>query len=103
MPSRKKSATGPVPVEATIHADKRTNLPTADAQEFVTPEVEAVPKLRYPRDPSIDPQLVWKGKDEQDADDLEVDAPLIYIQEKIDPRVLVENLRETAKAGELER
>ena len=68
----------------------------------MTPEVEAIPKLRYPRDPSLDPQLVWKGKDEQDGEDLEVDAPPIYIQEKIDPRVLVENLRQTAKAGELE-
>ena len=102
MPPRKKRASGPTPVEAIVHPDKRTNLPTADAQEFVTPEVEAVPKLLYPRDPSLDPQLVWKGKDEQDADDLEVDAPPIYIQEKIDARVLVENLRQTAKAGEIE-
>jgi adenine-specific DNA-methyltransferase len=91
-----------VQVEATVHADKRANLPTADAQEFLTPEIEAVPKLRYPRDTSLDPQLVWKGKDQQDNDDLEVDAPPIYIQEKIDPRVLVENLRRTAAEGELE-
>ena len=102
MPPRKKATKGPTPVEATLHQDKRANLPTADAQEFVSDEVEAIPKLRYPRDPSLDPQLVWKGKDEQDGEDLEVDAPPIYIQEKIDPRVLVENLRQTAKAGELE-
>jgi adenine-specific DNA-methyltransferase len=102
MPPRKKKSAGPTPVEAIVHPDKRANLPTADAQEFVTPEVEAVQILRYPRDPSLDPQLVWKGKDEQDADDLEVDAPPIYIQEKIDPRVLVENLRQTAMAGGLE-
>jgi len=56
--------------------------------------------LRYPRDPSLDPQLVWKGKDEQDATDLVVDAPPIFIQETIDPRVLVESLRDTAGAGE---
>jgi hypothetical protein len=102
MPPRKKTPKGPVPVEATVHADQRANLPTADAQEFVTPEVEAIPKLRYPRDPSLDPQLIWKGKDEQDNDDLEVDAPPIYIQEKIDPRVLIENLRRTATDGETE-
>ena len=30
--------------------------------------------MLYPRDPSLDPQLVWKGKDEQDAEDLEVPA-----------------------------
>ncbi len=102
MPPRKKISAGPTPVEAIVHPVKRANLPTADAQEFVTPEVEAVQHLRYPRDPSLDPQLVWKGKDEQDADDLEVDAPPIYIQEKIDPRVLIENLRTTANAGECE-
>ena len=46
--------------------------------------------------------LVWQGKEALDDADLEVDAPPIYIQEKIDPRVLIENLRKTAKAGELE-
>jgi adenine-specific DNA-methyltransferase len=99
MSPKKKSAKNPTPVVATIHADKRANLPTADAQDFVTPEVESVSRLLYPRDPSLDPQLVWKGKDEQDKKDLEVDAPPIYIQEKIDPRVLVENLRATARVG----
>lgn len=102
MPPRKTKAKGPVPVESTLHADKRVNLPTADAQEFVSTEVATTPKLRYPRDPSLDPQLVWKGKDEQDSDDLEVDAPPIFIQEKIDARVLVENLRTTAREGEEE-
>jgi adenine-specific DNA-methyltransferase len=104
MPPRKRTTKpkGPTPVEAIVHPDKRTNLPTADAQDFVTPEIEAVPQLLYPRDPSLDPQLVWKGKDAQDAQDLEVDAPPIFIQEKIDARVLVENLRTTAKADELE-
>lgn len=58
--------------------------------------------MLYPRDPSLDPQLVWKGKDAQDREDLIVDAPPIYIQEKIDPRALIENLRETASAGEAE-
>ena len=102
MPRAKKTPAGPTPVDAITHADKRANLPTADAQEFVSAEVEQVQTLRYPRDPSLDPQLVWKGKDELDAADLEVEAPPIYIQEKIDPRVLVENLRQTAAAGSTE-
>ncbi len=46
--------------------------------------------------------LVWKGKELLDEQDLQVDAPPIYIQEKIDPRVLIENLRQTAAAGEAE-
>jgi adenine-specific DNA-methyltransferase len=96
MAKRKSTSKGPKPVEAITHADKRANLPTADAQEFVAPETEAPVPLRYPRDPTLDPQLVWKGKDELDGEDLVAEAPPIYIQEKIDPRVLVENLRETA-------
>jgi adenine-specific DNA-methyltransferase len=47
-----------------VHGDKRTNIPTADAQEFVAPDVEQPITLLYPRDPSLDPQLVWKGKDD---------------------------------------
>lgn len=47
-------------------------------------------KVAYERDPSLDPQLIWRGKFEQDQADLDVDAPPIYIQEKIDPRVLIE-------------
>ena len=54
----------------------------------------------YPR-PLYAPQLVWRGKEELDlADYLEGNAPPIYIQEKIDPRVLIENLRRTAARAE---
>lgn len=102
MAKRKTKPKGPKPVEAITHADKRANLPTADAQEFVAPETEAPVPLRYPRDSTRDPQLVWKGKDELDGEDLVADGPPIYIQEKIDPRVLVENLRETAAQPEEE-
>lgn len=100
MAKRRTKPKGPKPVDAITHADKRVNLPTADAQEFVAPETEAPIPLRYPRDPTLDPQLVWKGKDELDGEDLVAEAPPIYIQEKIDPRVLVENLRETAAKPE---
>ncbi len=98
MPPR-KSSIGPRPVEAIIHADKRTNLPTADAQEFVGPEIESPQTLLYQRKPELDPQLVWRGKDEQDRKNLEIDAPPIYIQEKIDPRVLIANLRRAGRDG----
>ena len=46
--------------------------------------------MLYPRDPSLDPQLVWKGKDEQDREPLEVDIVPIYIQEVIEPRVIID-------------
>jgi len=96
MPARKTISTGPIPVESITHVDKRTNLPTADAQDFVAPEMDQPIPVRYPRDPTLDPQLVWKGKDALDGEDVVADAPAIYIQEKIDPRVLIENLRRTA-------
>src|SRR5262249_45376411 len=53
--------------------------------------------LLYPRDPSLDPQLVWTGKDEQDRTDLAVPAVPIYIQETIEPRALIEDLRTQSK------
>ena len=102
MPSRKKKPAGPTPVEAIVHTDKRTNLPTADAQEFVTPEVEAIPKLRTRVTRRSIRSSCGRAKTSKTRIDLEVDAPPIYIQEKIDPRVLIENLRTTAKAGEPE-
>lgn len=99
MPPRKRN-TGPVPVEQITHEDKRVNLPTADAQEFVRPDIEERRQILLQRDASLDPQLVWKGKygDESevgiaDAEILAADAPPLFIQEKIDPRVLIEDLR----------
>src|SRR5438477_6526607 len=100
MPPRKTKTNLPTQVEAITHGDKRANIPTADAQDFVAPELEQPTPVRYPRDPSLDPQLVWKGKDALDGEDLVADAPAIYIQEKIDPRVIIENLRDTAKRPE---
>lgn len=109
MPPRRRQPTGPMPIESITHEDKRHNIPTADAQEFVTPAVEQTRRILLDRDVSLDPQLVWKGKygDESpqsvaDAQTLIADAPPIYIQEKIDPRVLVENLRQTSKTHETE-
>ena len=101
MAPRKPKSTGPIPVEAITHEDKRANLPTAEtAEDFGTAEMEKPIPVRYPRDPTLDPQLVWKGKDALDGEDLLADAPPIYIQEKIDPRVLIENLRRTAARPE---
>ncbi|WP_083212131.1 site-specific DNA-methyltransferase [Mycobacterium intracellulare] len=93
---RKRTPAGPVPVDSIAHGEKRVNIPTNDAQDFVDEALRVPNELLYPRDPELDPQLVWHGKDVQDADDLVVDAPPIFIQEKVDPRVLIENLRNTA-------
>ncbi|MCA1704169.1 MAG: hypothetical protein LC808_13250 [Actinobacteria bacterium] len=102
MPPRKRTD-GPTPVESVRHADKRLNIPTADAKDFISERAAYVEQVRYHRDPTLDPQLVWKGKDAADCDDLVADAPPIYIQEKIDPRVVIENLRRTAESPQDER
>lgn len=91
MPPRKKAATGSTPVEDLRHDDTRANIPTGELAGFVPDEV--TPPVRYPRDPSLDPQLVWRGKDEQDGADLEVPSVPIYVQEKVVPRAIVEDLR----------
>jgi adenine-specific DNA-methyltransferase len=93
---------GPKPVETYRHDDKRANIPTNELRGFVEGDESKPGHMLYPRDPSLDPQLVWKGKDEQDARDLEVPVVPIYIQEKILPQVIIENLRDTARKGEPE-
>ena len=86
-----------IDIEALRHKDKRANIPTKELQDFVA-EDETKPKtILYPRDPSLDPQLVWKGKDEQDSRDLEVPSVPVYIQEKIHPKYIIEDLRAQAK------
>src|SRR3970040_1318575 len=81
----------------------RPNIPTAELESFVRAEEKRPTILRYPRDPTLDPQLVWKGKDEQDVRDLEVPAVPIYIQETIDPLALVEELRAESEGRQTEQ
>jgi adenine-specific DNA-methyltransferase len=96
---RRKTTT---PVESVKHKDTRKNIPTSELGSFVAEDEKSPKTVVYPRDPSLDPQLVWKGKDEQDGEDLRVPAVPVYIQEKVHPQALIENLRETAAAGERE-
>src|SRR5665648_1290215 len=90
------------PVESLKHKDRRPNIPTEELRDFVSEAETSPTTMLYPRDPSLDPQLVWKGKEEQDQADLAVPVVPVYIQEKIQPQALIENLRDTARKGELE-
>lgn len=48
-----------------------------------------------------DAQLVWRGKDRQDWSDLVVNVPPLYIQEKIHPKAIIDDLkRRTAEKRE---
>src|SRR5437016_13005657 len=90
-------------VEALRHDQaRRKNIPTAEHESVLHQEQKEVKKLRYPRNTDLDPQLVWRGKDEQDWSDLVVPAPPLYIQEKVQPKVLIDDLLRRSKESEAE-
>jgi adenine-specific DNA-methyltransferase len=90
-------------VETFIHEEaKRKNIPTAEYQAVVQKEQEHPVDTRYQRNRDLDPQLVWRGKDEQDWSDLIVHAPPLYIQEKVHPKVLIDDLLRSAREREHE-
>jgi adenine-specific DNA-methyltransferase len=88
-------------VEAIKHEEaKRKNIPSAEQQSIVQKEHEQPKKLKYPRNTDLDPQLVWRGKDEQDWSDLVVHAPPLYIQEKVHPKALIDDLLRQTKESQ---
>jgi adenine-specific DNA-methyltransferase len=96
--ARRKTASARGKAVVTLKHDeaKRKNIPTAEFQPMLQTEREQPRTVKYPRNPDLDPQLVWRGKDEQDWSDLVVPAPPLYIQEKVHPKALVDDLlRET--------
>ena len=99
-PRRNRSAAGKS-VEALRHeADTRTNIPTAEYQSMVEEGTESPLRTAYQRrNRDLDPQLVWRGKDEQDLDDLVVNVPPLYIQEKVHPKVLIDDLLRQSRNG----
>ena len=86
-------------VETLTHGGaRRRNVPTAEAQPLMSDADKAPVRLAYARrNRDLDPQLVWRGKDEQDEADLIVQAPPLYIQEKVHPKVLIDDLLREAK------
>jgi len=102
----------PLTVETLTHADAtRKNIPTAEYQSVMEKELQMPVKVSYPRgsagleeekqgrNPDLDPQLVWRGKDQQDWSDLVVQAPPLYIQEKMHPKVLIDDLKKQTEAS----
>jgi Fic family protein len=80
-------------------------IPTAEYQSVMQKNEQAPVRIAYERplvgladekinrSRDLDPQLVWRGKDQQDWSDLVVHAPPVYIQEKVHPKVLIDDLR----------
>lgn len=81
---------------------KRANIPTAELETLMEEDAKSPVRLAYERrNRDLDPQLVWRGKDELDDRDLEVAAPPLFIQEKIHPKALIDDLkRRTDRARE---
>jgi adenine-specific DNA-methyltransferase len=88
-------------VEALTHDEaKRRNIPTAEFQSVLEKQQQEPKKIRYPRNTDLDPQLVWHGKDDKDWSDLVVPAPRLYIQEKVHPKALIDDLLRGTKERE---
>lgn len=81
-------------VETLTHDEAtRKNIPTAEYQSVMAKDEQNPIRVAYERrNRDLDPQLVWRGKDQQDWSDLVVHAPPLYIQEKVHPKVLIDEL-----------
>src|SRR5690554_6737141 len=110
QPSARKSrkARTAKSVETLVHEEAtRKNIPTAEYQSVLKKETQSPVQVAYERrNRDLDPQLVWRGKDEQDWSDLVVHAPPLYIQEKVHPKALIDDLQRESRerehdAGEL--
>ena len=88
----------PLSIDTLTHDDAtRLNAPTAELEAFVSKEMKRPIQVAYERrNPDLDPQLVWRGKDIADWSDLVVEAPPLYIQEKIHPKAIIEDLKRAA-------
>ncbi len=84
----------PIEVETLTHDATRKNIPTAEFESIMREQDKTPIQLAYERrNRDLDPQLVWRGRDEQDWSDLIVQAPPLYIQEKVHPKVIIDDLK----------
>ena len=94
----------PKQITALTHGEaSRKNIPTAEHQAVMAEgERKPVPVTYQRRNRDLDPQLMWRGKDEQDWQDLVVPAPPLFIQEKVHPKVLIDDLLRRSKEDRAE-
>ncbi|WP_349572262.1 site-specific DNA-methyltransferase [Azotobacter salinestris] len=92
-------------VETLTHDDAtRKNIPTAEYQSVMRRDEQEPIRVAYERrNRDLDPQLVWRGKDRQDWSDLVVNAPPLYIQEKVHPKALIDDLRRQSERAAAEK
>ena len=99
---RKTAAPKTKPVEAFRHDnERRVNLPSAEDQPLMRDDERSPLRIAYERrNRDLDPQLIWRGKDEQDASDLIVNAPPLFIQERVHPKALIDDLIRQSRNGQ---
>ena len=87
-------------VEALKHKEaKRKNIPTAELEDVMEEDIKTPIQVAYERrNKDDDPQLVWLGKGQQDNTSFNVSAPPLYIQEKVQPKAIIEDLRNDTKS-----
>ncbi len=92
-------------VETLIHREAtRRNIPTAEYQPVMGADDQNPIRVAYERrNRDLDPQLVWCGKDMQDWSDLVVQAPPLFIQEKVHPKVLIDDLARMTRESRAEQ
>jgi len=92
-------------VEAFIHdGAKRRNITTAEYQPVLRSDDQNPIQVAYQRrNPDLDPQLVWRGKDMADWSELVVQAPPLFIQEKVHPKVLIDDLARMSQQAHAEK
>ena len=92
-------------VETLLHEEaSRKNIPTAEHEPVMAKDDRSPVEVAYERrNRDLDPQLVWRGKDEQNWSDLVVQAPPLFIQEKVHPKALINDLLRHSKTAEAER
>ncbi|MCS1411312.1 MAG: Modification methylase DpnIIB [Verrucomicrobia subdivision 3 bacterium] len=96
MPAKKRTKT----IETLTHGEaSRKNIPSAEHQPVLSADEGAPIHVAYARrNRDLDPQLVWRGKDEQNATDLMVKAPPLFIQERVHPKALIDDLKQASAA-----
>ncbi len=95
--TKRKGSKRPTATAFTHDRASRTNIPTAEDQAVLRDEDRTPLSVAYERrNRDLDPQLVWRGKDVQDWSDLVVQAPPLFIQEKVHPKALVDDLQRDA-------
>jgi len=93
MAAKRKPKTKKQVTTLTHEGAARKHIPTAEYESMLSTEAKTPLQVAYERrNRDLDPQLVWRGKDMQDWSDLVVHAPPLYIQEKVHPKVLIDDL-----------